>query len=103
MGEKSSGGSLKMKKVGFIGLGNMGLPMAYNIIKAGIEVNAFDLSTDAMQRAEELGMATKNHASEVLENIDALITMLPNDKAVENIYLKAVSYTHLTLPTTPYV
>ena len=77
-----------MKKVGFIGLGNMGLPMANNIIKAGIEVKAFDLSADAMRRAEELGMATKNHASEVTENIDALITMLPNDKAVENIYLK---------------
>ena len=88
MGDKSFGGSLKMKKVGFIGLGNMGLPMASNIIKAGIEVKAFDLSADAMRRAEELGMATKNHASEVTENIDALITMLPNDKAVENIYLK---------------
>ena len=40
-----------MKKVGFIGLGNMGLPMANNILKAGIEVNAFDLSTDAMQKS----------------------------------------------------
>ena len=77
-----------MKKVGFIGLGNMGLPMANNIIKAGIEVKAFDLSADAMRRSEELGMATKNHASEVTENIDAIITMLPNVNAVENIYLK---------------
>ena len=77
-----------MKKVGFIGLGNMGLPMANNILKAGIEVNAFDLSTDAMQKADELGMTTKNTALEVLDNIDALITMLPNDQAVENIYLK---------------
>src|SRR6056300_72710 len=88
MGEKSSGGSLKMKKVGFIGLGNMGLPMANNILKADIEVNAFDLSKEAMQRADELGMKTKSSASEVIENIDALITMLPNDKAVENIFLK---------------
>ena len=77
-----------MKKVGFIGLGNMGLPMANNILKTGIEVNAFDLSTDAMQKADELGMITKSYASEVIENIDALITMLPNDTAVENIYLK---------------
>ena len=77
-----------MKKVGFIGLGNMGLPMANNILKAGIEVNAFDLSTDAMHKADELGMITKSYASEVIENIDALITMLPNDTAVENIYLK---------------
>lgn len=76
-----------MKKVGFIGLGNMGLPMANNILKAGIEVNAFDLSTDAMQRADELGMTTKNTALEVLDNIDALITMLPNDQAVENMFL----------------
>ena len=67
-----------MKKVGFIGLGNMGLPMANNILKAGIEVNAFDLSTDAMQKADELGMITKSYASEVIET---------------------VSYTHLTLPT----
>ena len=66
----------------------MGLPMANNILKAGIEVNAFDLSTDAMQKADELGMITKSYASEVIENIDALITMLPNDTAVENIYLK---------------
>ena len=77
-----------MKKVGFIGLGNMGLPMANNILKTGIEVNAFDLSTDAMHKADELGMITKSYASEVIENIDALITMLPNDTAVENIYLK---------------
>ena len=77
-----------MKKVGFIGLGNMGLPMANNILKAGIEVNAFDLSIDAMQRADELGMTPKNTALEVLDNIDALITMLPNDQAVENIFLK---------------
>ena len=88
MGKKSSGGSLKMKKVGFIGLGNMGLPMANNILNAGIGVNAFDLSRDAMKRADELGMVTKSSASDVIENIDALITMLPNDTA-------AVSYTHL--------
>ena len=77
-----------MKKVGFIGLGNMGLPMANNILNAGIGVNAFDLSRDAMKKADELGMVTKSSALDVVENIDALITMLPNDTAVESIYLK---------------
>ena len=77
-----------MKRVGFIGLGNMGLPMASNILKAGIEINAFDLSVDAMLKADELGMTAKNTALEVLEDIDALITMLPNDIAVENIFLE---------------
>ena len=77
-----------MKRVGFIGLGNMGLPMASNLLKAGIEINAFDLSTDALRKAEDLGMITKTSATEVLEDIDALITMLPNNIAVENIFLK---------------
>ena len=43
-----------MKKIGFIGLGNMGLPMANNILKAGIEVNAFDLSEKVLNQAENL-------------------------------------------------
>ncbi|MDA9660810.1 3-hydroxyisobutyrate dehydrogenase [Gammaproteobacteria bacterium] len=77
-----------MKRVGFIGLGNMGLPMASNLLKAGIEINAFDLSTNALRKAEDLGMITKTSVIEVLEDIDALITMLPNNVAVENIFLK---------------
>ena len=77
-----------MKRVGFIGLGNMGFPMARNILRTGIEINAFDLSDDAMLKANELGMKAKRSAKEVLEDIDALITMLPNDAAVENIFLK---------------
>ena len=77
-----------MKRVGFIGLGNMGLPMASNLLKAGIEINAFDLSTYALRKAEDLGMITKTSVIEVLEDIDALITMLPNNVAVENIFLK---------------
>ena len=77
-----------MKRVGFIGLGNMGLPMASNLLKAGIEINAFDLSTDALRKAEDLGMITKTSVIEVLEDIDALITMLPNNVAVEDIFLK---------------
>ena len=77
-----------MKRVGFIGLGNMGLPMASNLLKAGIEINAFDLSNDALRKAEDLGMITKTSVIEVLEDIDALITMLPNNVAVENIFLK---------------
>ena len=77
-----------MKRVGFIGLGNMGFPMARNILRTGIKINAFDLSDDAMQKANELGMKAKRSAKEVLEDIDALITMLPNDAAVENIFLK---------------
>ena len=76
-----------MKKIGFIGLGNMGLPMANNILKAGIEVNAFDLSEKALNQAETLGMSIKQNSESVLEDIDALITMLPNGSSVEKIFL----------------
>ena len=77
-----------MKKIGFIGLGNMGLPMAKNISKAGIEVNAFDLSEKALIHAENLGMSIKQDSKGVLEDIDALITMLPNGSSVEKIFLE---------------
>ena len=77
-----------MKKIGFIGLGNMGLPMANNISKAGIEVNAFDLSEEALIQAENLGMSIKQDSKSVLEDIDALITMLPNGSSVEKIFLE---------------
>ena len=76
-----------MKKIGFIGLGNMGLPMANNILKAGIEVNAFDLSEKALNQAENLGISIKQNSESVLEDIDALITMLPNGSSVEKIFL----------------
>ena len=77
-----------MKKIGFIGLGNMGLPMANNISKAGIEVNAFDLSEKALIHAENLGMSIKQDSKGVLEDIDALITMLPNGSSVEKFFLE---------------
>ena len=77
-----------MKKIGFIGLGNMGLPMANNISKAGIKVNAFDLSEKALIHAENLGMSIKQDSKGVLEDIDALITMLPNGSSVEKIFLE---------------
>ena len=77
-----------MKKIGFIGLGNMGLPMANNISKTGIEVNAFDLSEKALKQAENLGMSIKQDSKSVLEDIDALITMLPNGSSVEKIFLE---------------
>ena len=76
-----------MKKVGFIGLGNMGLPMAANLLKAGIEIDAFDISKESLQEAKKLGMNVKDSPNGVLENIDALITMLPSNDAVKDVFL----------------
>lgn len=77
-----------MKKVGFIGLGNMGLPMAANLLKAGIEIDAFDISKESLQEAKKLGMNVKDSPNGVLENIDALITMLPSNNAVKDVFIE---------------
>lgn len=77
-----------MKKVGFIGLGNMGLPMAANLLKAGIEINAFDISKESLQEAKKLMMNVKDSPNDVLENIDALITMLPSNNAVKDVFIE---------------
>ena len=110
-----------MKVVGFIGLGNMGLPMALNLSKKSIHVKAYDLSDEAKEKALDAGLNVLNSIHDVLIDIDALVTMLPNDSAVEDVFLRngvldslekttliidsstispnTVSYTHLTLPT----
>ena len=76
-----------MKRVGFIGLGNMGFPMAANLLKAGLEIDAYDISLERLETAKKLGMDVKDSPNNVVQNIDALITMLPNDSAVKGIFI----------------
>ena len=78
-----------MNKIGFIGLGNMGLPMAVNLKNQALEVKAYDLSEEAKVKAIQSGIEVKNSIQETSEGIDALITMLPNDSAVEEVYLNS--------------
>ena len=73
-------------KIAFIGLGNMGGGMAANLVKAGHEVCAFDLSTDALARAREHGAAGFASVREAVDGVDAVVTMLPNGAIVERVY-----------------
>ncbi len=73
-------------KIAFIGLGNMGGGMAANLVKAGHEVHAFDLSPDALTRAAENGCATYTSAREAVQGAEAVVSMLPNGKIVESVY-----------------
>lgn len=75
-----------MKTIGFIGLGNMGLPMALNLLKAGYAVKVFDLSKDAVTKAKEAGGVACSSVVETVQNVDCVITMLPGDKAVDAVY-----------------
>jgi 3-hydroxyisobutyrate dehydrogenase len=73
-------------KIAFIGLGNMGGGMAANLVKAGHEVRAFDLSEPAIAAAREAGCATFATAREACAEAEALVSMLPNGAIVKSVY-----------------
>ena len=75
-----------MAKIGFIGLGNMGGPMACNLVKAGHSVTVFDLSSDAMAHLATQGAQTASDVTQVCEGADYVISMLPAGKHVRAIY-----------------
>ena len=73
-------------KIAFIGLGNMGGGMAANLVKAGHEVNAFDLSEEALEAAKHTGCATFTDAAEAVQGVEGVVTMLPNGAIVKSVY-----------------
>lgn len=76
-----------MANIAFIGLGNMGSPMAANLIKAGHSVCVFDLVDELVAALVEQGASTAGTADQVAANKDFVITMLPAGKHVEAVYL----------------
>lgn len=76
-----------MATVGFIGLGNMGGPMAINLAKAGHTVSVFDLSDEAMQAVAAHGAQVCTSANEAAASKEFVITMLPAGKHVKAVYL----------------
>jgi 3-hydroxyisobutyrate dehydrogenase len=76
-----------MARIGFIGVGNMGGPMALNLIKAGHQVQAFDLVAEALERVGEAGAEIKANTNETAAGVDVVVTMLPAGKHVAQVYL----------------
>lgn len=76
-------------KIGFIGLGNMGLPMALNLLKAGHEVTGFDLVQSQLDAFAAAGGAVAANANATAKDADVLISMLPASRHVEGLYLGA--------------
>ena len=73
-------------KIAFIGLGNMGGGMAANLVKAGHEVHAFDLSAEALARAKDSGCATYSSVRAAVQGAEAVVSMLPNGAIVERVF-----------------
>ncbi|MCO6408209.1 3-hydroxyisobutyrate dehydrogenase [Hoeflea alexandrii] len=72
-------------KIGFIGLGNMGAPMAANLIKAGHQVTGFDVAGVTVE-----GAANAGSAADAASGQDAVITMLPNGEILRTVYAEIV-------------
>lgn len=79
-----------MANVAFIGLGNMGGGMAANLARAGHEVRAFDLSAEALAKAENKGCTRAASADAAVQDADAVITMLPAGKHVAGVFRSSV-------------
>lgn len=75
-----------MTIIAFIGLGNMGSGMAANLVKAGHDVRAFDLSETALKQAEEAGCLIAGSAAEAVRGAEAAVTMLPAGTHVTSVY-----------------
>ena len=73
-------------KIAFIGLGNMGGGMAANLVKAGHEVNAFDLAEAALEQAKINGCVVYSSVREAVAGVDAVVSMLPNGKIVASVF-----------------
>jgi 3-hydroxyisobutyrate dehydrogenase len=78
-----------MARITFIGLGNMGKPMAANLLKAGHELTAFDLSPSAVEALVSLGAQRADTLAAATAGVDCVITMLPAGQHVERVYLSS--------------
>jgi len=74
-------------KIAFIGLGNMGGPMALNLLKAGHTLSAFDLSADACKKFGAEGLPIAKSAAETVADAEVVISMLPASAHVEGLFL----------------
>ncbi|MEO8558312.1 MAG: 3-hydroxyisobutyrate dehydrogenase [Rhodospirillales bacterium] len=79
-----------MTTIGFIGLGNMGGPMAKNLLKAGHKLQGFDLVAKSLEEAVAAGASQAANPAKAVEGADVIVTMLPAGKHVREVYQGAV-------------
>ncbi len=78
-----------MRRVGFIGLGNMGGPMCGHLVSAGFDVTAFDIDAAAVERLRAAGARAAPDAADCARGADVVITMLPAPPQVDQVWLGA--------------
>uniref|UniRef100_K3WRE9 6-phosphogluconate dehydrogenase NADP-binding domain-containing protein n=1 Tax=Globisporangium ultimum (strain ATCC 200006 / CBS 805.95 / DAOM BR144) TaxID=431595 RepID=K3WRE9_GLOUD len=73
--------------IGFIGLGNMGLPMAYNFVKNGHDVLCFDTNKDSVDRLVQLGGRAASSVEAIASSVTTVFSVLPNDEVLTSVVL----------------
>ena len=74
--------------IAFIGVGNMGNPMAENLLKSGKKITVFDVSKEMMEKAKKKGLNTSESIESLInKEVSIVITMLPEGKHSKEIYL----------------
>lgn len=89
-----------MKKIGIIGLGNMGHEMASNLSKSKYKVLGYDSNDEIIKRKDQYDFDIVSNIQDLLPSIDVLITMLPNGDVVKRVLEKSV---HLLKPNTTII
>ena len=79
------------ESIGFIGLGNMGLPMAANLVRAGHRVTGFDVVTAAKAAAARAGVAVVGTVADAARDVEMVVTMLPDGQLVLEVYESALA------------
>jgi 3-hydroxyisobutyrate dehydrogenase len=89
-----------MSRIGFIGLGNMGLPMAQNLLKAGHQIEGVDFNPAALEKLKASGGVSVETHKIAAARADVVITMLPSGKEVREVYLGAAGIVENANPGT---
>jgi 3-hydroxyisobutyrate dehydrogenase len=87
-----------MQHIAFIGLGNMGAPMAHNLLRAGYSLSVFDLSAAAVDGLVSAGARGAASAADAVNEADIVISMLPANEHVRELYLGAGRILEAALP-----
>ena len=89
----------KKVSIGFIGVGNMGLPMLRNLVKSGYNVSAFDVNTKINKKIEKEHIKTVNNLR-ALSNSDFIISVLPDTQSVESVFNEKTGINQFLKPGT---
>ena len=75
-----------MKRIGFIGLGNMGSKMVINLLEANYEVIGYDINENLVDALVDNGIHKASNLNDITDDVDVIITMLPNGEVVKKVF-----------------